>query len=174
MPDVDEPSAEAPRRGLASPHVDAVRAGVVVVLFLVALALLLGPAGNLVGSSTTSTTQPHHHLPPVQKNKVTVQVANGTSIEGLANSWTQGLQTRYGWAALAAVSTNGFHPTETWIYFKAHEQQAAKLLAAELKVDPKDVTLLTRQALDAVPGAANDDVVIVIGTQHHGEGVATG
>lgn len=167
----EQRSADEPRGVLGATRIDAVRAAVVVACFVVALALLLGPASNLVASSSTTSTTQHHQLPPVHKNRVTVQVANGTSITGLANSWTQPLLTE-GWAALPAASTTGFHPTHTWIFFKAGQQQAAKLLAAELHVRHTYVTLLTHQAIAAVQGAASDDVVVVIGLHHHGEGIA--
>lgn len=171
----DDRTADVPRRGHTVPRVDALRASVVVVLFVVALALLMGPASNLVTSSPgTTTTTMHHQTPPVvNKGRTTVQVSNGTSVQGLANSWTVGLQTRYGWAALPADSTNGFHPSHTWIYFKAGEQAAAQLLASELGVPHDYVRVLDHQAISAVPGATNDDVVIVIGTHHHKEGVST-
>ena len=161
---------DVPRRGLAVARVDALRAGAIVVLFCVALALLLGPAGNRVGAPRTTTTLRHHKATPVAKNKTTVQVANGTSVTGVAHSWAKGLLEDYGWAALPAVSTVGFRPPHTWIYFKKGQQLAGKLLAQELHVDHRDVVLLTQQASNAVPGAANDDVVIVIGRDHHGEG----
>lgn len=168
----DEHSADVPRRGHGAPRVDALRASVVVILFVVALALLMGPASNLVGSSSVTSTTQHHTTPPtVKTGNHTVQVANGTSTQGLANNWAQGLKTAYGWATLPAISTSGgFHHPHTWIYFQVGQQQAAQLLASQLHVNHAYVTLLTHQARSAVAGAGADDIVVVIGLSHHGEG----
>lgn len=157
-----------PRR--TTGHIDSLRAGVVVVAFLAAIGLLLGPASNLVGVVATPTTT--HHAPPpkpVVKSKVRVQVANGTAVSGLAHSWSDPLAL-IGWDVLPPVDAT-VRPGHTIIYFAVGEQRAGDVLANELHVPHKYVTAI--KAHVGVAGALNDDIVIVIGANHHGEGLRT-
>jgi hypothetical protein len=163
----DETTDAVPRR--SGGHIDSMRAGVIVVAFLAALALLLGPASNLVTSASTPTT--HRTVPPkpIVKSKVRVQVANGTSVSGLAHSWSDPLAL-IGWDMLPP-STATIHPAHTIIYFAVGEQRAGDVLANELKVPHRYVTAI--KAHIGVAGALNDDIVIVIGVHHRGEGLRT-
>jgi hypothetical protein len=158
-----------PRR--SSGHIDSVRAGVIVIAFLAALGLLLGPASNLVAVAPNSTTT-HHTTPPkpVVKSKVRVQIANGTSVSGLAHSWSDPLAL-IGWDMLPPVDATT-HPARTIIYFAVGEQRAGDVLANDLHVSHKYVTPI--KARIGVAGALNDDLVVVIGRNHHGEGLRTG
>lgn len=165
----DETIDAVPRR--TSGHIDSMRAGVIVVAFLAAIGLLLGPASNLVASAPNPTTT-HHAAPPkpVVKSKVRVQVANGTEVSGLAHSWSDPLAL-IGWDMLPPLDATT-HPSHTIIYFAVGEQRAGDVLANELKVPHKYVTAI--KAHVGVAGALNDDIVIVIGVHHHGEGLRTG
>jgi hypothetical protein len=157
-----------PRR--ANAHVDPMRAGIVVVCFLVALALLLGPASNVVGGSasrsTTTTTQP----PPVDPSKVRVQVANGTATPHLAGQWSTPLNT-LNWDVLPPEDA-AHHSADTLIYYAAGYRHAAEELAIQLSVPRHEVVALVPHSKGiGVAGSRTDDVVIIIGVHHHGEGV---
>lgn len=155
-PDED---AVVDRRGT---RVDPVRAGILLVLFLVALALLLGPASNLGAPATTTPTTSHHN-PIVMPQDVRVQVANGSGVPRLASSWTVALQ-QHNWDVLAA-NTATHHYAKTTIYFSRGFQYAADVLAADFNVPVSRVKPKTGHL--GVEGSNSDDVVIVIGV-HHG------
>jgi hypothetical protein len=137
-----------------------VRAAVVVGCFLVALILLLGPAGHgVLGTAVT----PHHHghpAPPVHKATTKVQIANGSHRQGAAHAVSQQLF-RLGWDALPAESAS-VYPAHTIVYFAHGFQAAARDVARTLGVPQAHVTLLTRHT--GVEGALHDDVVVVLGT----------
>jgi LytR cell envelope-related transcriptional attenuator len=154
-----------PRR--PAPQVHMVRAGIVVACFLVALILLLGPAGNYSAgapNSTTPTTQP---AAPVVKHATTVQVANGTTAPNAATTFSHNLNVQ-GWDVLTAVDTTPAptastqRPT-TYVYFRPMQQPAAQMVAAELTVPANHVLLRTQGSLHAVPGSGNTDVVVILG-----------
>ena len=146
------------------------RLGVVLTLLIVfvaaAFAILHSPLPAATGpsatSTTTTTTASGHHsttttTPP--RSRVRVQVANGTLTTGLAGSYTQMLIT-LGWDALPQVNANS-RVTKTIIYFNPGFQWAAQQIAAQIKVPASAVTALNGQT--PVPGAAGDDVVVVLG-----------
>jgi hypothetical protein len=165
MVDEDDGGA-SPRR--SSGQVSVVRAGVVVACFVVATILLLGPAGRLTAGTTTTTTRPTAPPPPVVKSKTTVQVANGTTVQGAAEAITHNLSV-LGWDALTAedvspAPTASTQQTVTHVYFLPHQQPAAQQVAAELGVAPTNVSLRTHAVEAAVANAAHDDVVVILGT----------
>jgi hypothetical protein len=146
----------APRSAAGGVHL--VRAAVVVGCFLVALILLLGPAGRGV-PAPAATTHHHHKAQPVHKSTTSVQVANGTTKQGAANTVAQQLS-ELGWDALAAESAS-VRPAHTIVYFARNHQQAARDVAHTIGVPQAHVKLLTRHT--GVEGALHDDVVVVLG-----------
>ena len=105
------------------------------------------------GSVTLATTVAPTSLPRAQ---VIVQVANGTSIRGLARTYTQQLQIQ-GWNTLAEI--NGPHLGNTVVYYNPGFLADAQAIASELHVS--DVQPLGGTAV--VPGAVQDDVVVILG-----------
>jgi hypothetical protein len=154
MPEDDE--VTAPRGTTGSVHL--VRAGAVVVCFLVALVLLLGPASHGLLASPT-THHPKHKTQPVNKSTTRVQVANGTTKQGAAGTVTRQLGL-LGWIALPAEGA-ATHPAHTIVYFAPGHQQAAKDIAALLGVPHQHVVV--RVTNTGVAGANQDDVIVVLG-----------
>ena len=107
------------------------------------------------GGTTTTSTVATHHAP---KSQVSVQVTNGTSVSGLARTYTVKLQT-LGWDTLSPI--NAPHVTATVIYFKAGFQWAAGEIATALHVPQSAARPLGAQ--QPVSGAQGDDIVIVLG-----------
>ncbi len=146
------------------------RLGVVLTLLIVfvvaAFAILHSPSPGASGSSATSTTTTttasgRHSTTTTTptRSRVRVQVANGTLTTGLAGSYTQMLIT-LGWDALPQVNANS-RVNKTIIYFNPGYRWAAAQIAAQIKVPSSAVTALNGQT--PVPGAAGDDVVVVLG-----------
>jgi hypothetical protein len=94
----------------------------------------------------------------VPKNKVPVQVANGTSVSGLARTYTQQLEA-LNWDALPQV--NGPKVTATTIYYNPGFLWAAQEIAGEIKVSSSAIQPLN--GLNPVPGASGDDVIVILG-----------
>jgi hypothetical protein len=132
----------------------------ILVLFVGATALMLrSPSVSHPGGSTsTTTTTIASTQTTIAKTRVRVQVANGTSVTGLARSYTQRLMT-LGWDALPEV--NGPTTNVTIVYFHAGFVWAAREIAADIKVKMTDVKPLRDPTV--VAGAAGDDVVVVLG-----------
>jgi LytR cell envelope-related transcriptional attenuator len=152
------------RRSSSRSDVDPIRAGVVVVLFVAGVVLLLGwvvPHHAVATATTTTTTTT---VPPraVVPNKTNVQVANGTSKANQATFYTNKLQP-FGWVMQPPLDAFPPHPvTHTVVYFAPTWQPAAKKVAAQLGLNPQtSVTVRTGQT--GVAGAANDQVIVVIG-----------
>ncbi len=117
------------------------------------------------GAGPTTTTVPassQSHGPTtttvVVKSKVRVQVANGTTVTGLARNFTQQLLT-YGWDTLPQA--NGPHVNSTIIYFNPGFESSARMIAAELKFPSSSVRPLNGGS--PVAGAASDDVIVLLG-----------
>jgi hypothetical protein len=102
------------------------------------------------GGGTTSTTLP--------RNKVPVQVANGTDASGLARNYTQQLEA-LNWDALPQV--NGPKVTATTIYYNPGFLWAAQEIATEIKISASAIQPLN--GLNPVPGASGDDVIVILG-----------
>ena len=136
---------------------------IIVALFVGATFLMLrytGPANSNPGVTTlpTTTTIPVHTTTTIPaKAKVRVQVANGTLTTGLARTYTQQLLT-LGWDTLPQV--NAARVTATIVYFNPGFAWAAQQIAGELKVSSSAVRPLTGVP---VPGAASDDVIVILG-----------
>ena len=160
----EEPVEVAPRR--RSGQVDGVRASVVVVCFLVALLLLLGPASRLTAaarSDTTTTTIHHAPPPPVQKNKVTVAVANAAGKEGAAKTESSTLTTK-GWNVLSPTTALGPTRDFTTVHYAVGFEQAALDLAHEIGVSPKRVAATTPAVSNVVVSPATTaDVLVLLG-----------
>ncbi|MBW4078069.1 MAG: LytR C-terminal domain-containing protein [Acidobacteria bacterium] len=109
-------------------------------------------AGAGASGSTSTTTS------LVPKAKVRVQVANGTTITGLARANTQQLMT-FGWDTLPEV--NGPSTAKTIVYFNPGYQWAARQIATELKLNTSAVQPLN--GLHSVAGASSDDVIVLLG-----------
>jgi hypothetical protein len=137
---------------------------VILVLFVGATFVMLRNSGATPVSGTTTTTTTAAPTGPttttslVPKSKVRVQVANGTTITGLARANTQQLMT-FGWDTLPEV--NGPSTAKTTIYFNPGYQWAARQIAVELKLSISAVQPLN--GLRPVPGASSDDVIVLLG-----------
>ncbi len=105
--------------------------------------------------SSSSSSSPSTTVP---RNKVRVQVANGTSVSGLARNYTQQLVTT-NWDALPQV--NGPRVTSTTIYYNPGFLWAAQQVATQLKIAASSIQPLN--GLTPVPGASGDDVIVILG-----------
>jgi len=92
------------------------------------------------------------------KNKVPVQVANGTGVSGLARTYTQQLEA-LNWDALPQL--NGPKVTATTIYYNPGFLWAAQEIAGEIKVSASAIQPLN--GLNPVSGSSGDDVIVILG-----------
>ena len=140
---------------------------VILVAFVAGAYLMLrstkpGPA--VAGTTTTTSVAPgtksHGSTTTtvVVKSTVRVQVANGTTVTGLARNFTQQLLT-YGWDTLPQA--NGPHVSSTIIYFNPGFQSAARMIASELKFPASSIRSLN--GANPVAGASSDDVIVLLG-----------
>jgi hypothetical protein len=111
--------------------------------------------GSPTTSSTTTTTTPQHY---VSKSNVSVQVANGTSTQGLARVYSDRLLT-LGWDTLSAV--NGPKMKSTLVFYAAGYEWAASEIATSLKVPSSSLRPLNHK--NPVPGSSGDDIVVILG-----------
>jgi hypothetical protein len=102
------------------------------------------------GSNVTTTT--------IGKSQVRVQVANSTSVQGLARTYTQQLMTA-GWDTLPQM--NGPKVNQTIVYYNPGFLWAAQEIATSIGTSQSGVTALG--GLTPVPGAAGDDVIVLLG-----------
>jgi len=164
-------------------RVVAVRAAAIVIL-AVALGVILlqvgtrAPAGFSIGKipvttplgistttvpSRTSTTQAHSTTTTTAalvRSNVKVLVANGSSINGAASSYTT-LLSHQGWGTLTAVTADARVATSS-VYYAPGQQVAAADIASTLALAPSTVQALSASV--PVPGTAGADVVVLIGT----------
>jgi hypothetical protein len=136
---------------------------IIVVLFVGATYLMVRtvtPSTAASGTTTTTTIAgtTGKKAPPVDKSKVSVQVANGTNYSGLAAHYTQKLQVQ-NWDTLPAG--NGPAVKATVVYFHPNFQAAAKLVAKTIGVSATSVRPLGNAK--PVTGYANDDVIVILG-----------
>ena len=138
---------------------------IILILFVGATYLMLrstnsGPSNVAATTTTTlaSSTGGGSTSTTVPKNKVPVQVANGTSVSGLARTYTQQLEA-LNWDALPQV--NGPKVTATTIYYNPGFLWAAQEIAGEIKVSSSAIQPLN--GLNPVPGASGDDVIVILG-----------
>lgn len=136
---------------------------VIIVLFIGgAVAMLRTPGTSSPGAPTTTTTTGSGATTTttavIDKSKVTVQVANGTEVTGLAASYTQRLQT-LNWDTLPPG--NGPHVSATIIYYNPGYLDAAREIAAETKMPASAVR--PRGHANPIANSAHDDVIVVLG-----------
>lgn len=147
-------------------HLDLPKAAILIVLFVVAIAVLVTWGSVKKGAPgaapvTTTTKVPVTTAPPttISRANVKVQVANGTAKAGVATQVTQQLQTQ-GWNTLPPVNASSQVATST-VYYAANRKPEAQAIAQELSLPASSVQPLTTSV--PVPGAAGDDVVVLIG-----------
>ncbi len=139
---------------------------VILVAFVAGAFLMLRstkPGHPVAGAPTTTvptSSKPHGSTKTtaVVKSTVRVQVANGTTVTGLARNFTQQLLT-YGWDTLPQA--NGPRVSSTIIYFNPGFESAARMIAAELKFPASSIRPLNGG--NPVAGAASDDVIVILG-----------
>jgi hypothetical protein len=143
-------------------------AGVLLVLFVVTIALVMANVkavpigGTSVGGSHTTTSHPGATTTTLPRSRVTVQVANGTSVHGLAATYTNQLLLA-GWNVLAAI--NGPATPATKVFFKPGFGYAATEIAQEIKVPHSAVTSLAQGAavISQIHYAPGTDVIVLLG-----------
>ena len=147
-------------------HLDLARAGVVVVLFVVVVVAVLSWSSVTKQSPgaapvTTATTTPVTTAPAttVARASIKVQVANATTSAGVATKVTQTLQTQ-GWNTLPPVNATSQAATST-VYYGANRKAEGIEIARELGLPTTVVQPLTTSV--PVPGAAGDDIVVIVG-----------
>jgi hypothetical protein len=113
-----------------------------------------GNTGTTHPTTTTATTG------PLDRASVKVLLANGSSINGAASSYTT-LLNHQGWGTLTAVTADAKVATST-VYYAPGQQVAAADIASSLALAPSAVQALT--AAVPVPGTAGAAVVVLIGT----------
>jgi len=166
--------------GGAMSRVVAVRAAAIVVL-AVALGVILLEVGTRAPTGLAAGTLPPGALPtttvpgntgtthpttttattgPLDRASVKVLLANGSSINGAASSYTT-LLNHQGWGTLTAVTADAKVATST-VYYAPGQQVAAADIASSLALAPSAVQALT--AAVPVPGTAGAAVVVLIGT----------
>ncbi len=139
---------------------------IILVAFMAGAFLMLRstkPGSPVAGAPTTTVPTPGKShgstkTTVVVKSQVRVQVANGTTVTGLARNFTQQLLT-YGWDTLPQA--NGPHVTSTVIYYNPGFASAARTIAAELKFSASAGRPLKGGNPGA--GAASDDVIVILG-----------
>ena len=124
-----------------------------------------GTSTTTVAGATTTTTSGSTTKTTLPRGKVHVQVANGTSISGLACHYTQQL-TIDGWSTLTQV--NSSKVSSTIIYYNPGFGYAATAIASEIGAPASAIQPLN--GLTPVANAQNDDVIVILGpnTAIHG------
>jgi len=159
------PNEPGSSSGRGVEHLNVVRAVLVVAAFVVVAALLLAKGTSTEissGSSSvpvTTTTRAPVTTTTIPRSQIKVQVANASSTSGAATKVTQQLQTA-GWDTLPPVNATAKVPTSV-VYYAANRKPAALEIAVELHLAASAVQPLTASV--PVPGAAGDDVVVLIG-----------
>lgn len=135
---------------------------IIIVLFVAATYAMVRSTSPSSSSATTTTAPTGSNTsttaPAIVKSKVTVQIANGTEVTGLAARYTQKLMT-LDWDTLPPG--NGPHVSATVVYYNGDNRAAALEIASEIKVASSVVRPLG--GLDPIAGAKNDDVIVVLG-----------
>ncbi len=115
--------------------------------------------GGGSNATTTTTTTVAHTTTTLPKSHVKVQVANGTSVSGLAGHYTNELVV-LGWDALSPIDANHRSNT-TIVYYHPGFEWAARDIAKSLNVPASAVTPIGSS--QPVAGYQNDDVIVVVG-----------
>jgi hypothetical protein len=172
-----EPPTSDPHRpgdGRGSNRIAPIRAGLVLIGFLVAAAFLVDVGSRpsvsgvtvttsstttVAGSGTTTTTV-GATTTTVPRSAVSVQVANGSEGAGLAAHYSSILGAQ-GWAVKAPANATSEGVLTSAVYYAAGQQEAAASIATALGLKPSAVHPLS--ATVPVTGAAGNDIVVVIG-----------
>ncbi len=115
-------------------------------------------AGQLppgVTSTLPTTTLPPQHVP---RQSVRVQVANGTSVPGLAKTYSDNLQT-LNWNVLPPA--NGPRVVATEIYYRPGFEWAAAEIAGPVNATTSALRPLGSAA--PIANIAGDDVIVILG-----------
>lgn len=138
---------------------------IIVILFIGATFAMVSTFSSSPSSTaTTTTTAPSTTTTKpaaatrVIKSQVSVLVANGTTVNQLAATYTQKLMIE-DWDTLSPV--NGPGEAKTVIYYKPGELTAAQEVAATIKVSASAVKPIG--SVVPVAGAAGDDVIVILG-----------
>ena len=134
------------------------------VLSLVAVFHYVNPVsvnGHAVTTTlaSTTTTNANHTTTTIARGQVKVQVANGTSVPGLARTVTVQLQVK-AWGVLQQINAPQ-SVSATVIYYRLGFQWAARLIASEIHVSQASVRQLKK--FTGVPGYNIDDVIVILG-----------
>jgi hypothetical protein len=135
---------------------------IIVILFIGATFFMVTTISSSPSSVTTttapSTTTTKPSTARVIKSRERVQVANGTSVTGLAATFTQKLMTQ-DWDTLPPV--NGPTEKKTVIYYNRGQLKAAQEVAATIHVSLSAIHPLG--SLKPLSNAAGDDVIVILG-----------
>ena len=137
---------------------------IIVVLFIGSTFLILrttgpvNPKASVTTLATTTTARSGTTTTPRAKSRVRVQVANGTLVSNLARTYTQQLTT-LGWLTLPPL--NAARVSATIVYYNPGFAWAAQEVAGDLKASSSAIRPLG--GLLPVPGAAGDDVIVLLG-----------
>ncbi len=173
-PPPSDPPRSRERRG--ANHISPIRAGLVLIGFVIAAAVLVavgtrpGVSGvttssvttttaAATGGGSTTTTAPKVTTTTLARSATSVQVANGSQGANLATTYSA-LLAEQGWALKPPANATSQVATSS-VYYAAGQQQAAATIATEMKLHPSAVHPLTTSV--PVTGAAGNDVVVVIG-----------
>jgi len=134
-----------------------------IILFLFVLSAFImlrtpGTSGPNFATPNITTPTSGNTQTSVPESQVRVQVANGTSTNGVGRTYTQQLMT-LGWNTLPEM--NGPKINTTIIYYNPGFAASAQKIAAALKVSPTAAQPLNGQ--QPVAGASSDDVIVIIG-----------
>jgi len=95
----------------------------------------------------------------LSKSQIKVQVANGSTTAGVASAITSTLQAQ-GWDTLPAVNATS-QVTASEVFYAPDRKSYALEIASQLHLKSSVVVPLTASV--PVPGAAGDDVVVIVG-----------
>jgi LytR cell envelope-related transcriptional attenuator len=163
--------ASAPPDPSPTNHLSVLRAGLVLVGFLVAVTVLVAVgtrptvSGDALAPVTTTTVAGGHHATTstttttVPHSSVSVVVANATSTSGLAAHYTTVL-TAQGWDMQTPTDASTTVANSV-VYYAAGQSASAGTVAATLGLKPAAVQPLTSGV--PVAGVGNTDVVVIIG-----------
>jgi hypothetical protein len=162
---VTEPPASGPPT-----RISPVRAVLIIAVFVAAVVVLVAvgtrpPTNGVAIASVTTTTVTTPKVAPTTTttteapSSVSVLVANATSEDGLAAHYSSVISAK-GYAVKTPTDAATTVATSA-VYYAAGQQAAAAAIASALAIPPADVLPLTSSV--PVPGAAGNDVVVVIG-----------
>ena len=129
-------------------------------------ALRVTPSATTNPVTATTVKKSSGSVTTVQPNsQVRVQVANGTTVSGLARLFTQQLLTA-GWDTLPPL--NAARTNTTSVFYNPGYRGAAREIASTIHVSGGSVQPLN--GLNPVPGAASDNVIVILGPDAAAQG----